>query len=117
MSAIIVSPSAQAGYGATGRYDCSPKGGITITSSPSDSASRAQLGETAPLLRSEPTKRGLSKPHFVAILLGVWSANFAIAFQAMAVPTMTPAVGSSFGRAELGSYLGSAFSLGNAAGA
>jgi sugar phosphate permease len=50
------------------------------------------------------------------VLLGVWSANFLIAFQSMSIPTMTPAVGSWFGHAELGSYLGSAFSLGNAAG-
>lgn len=115
MSAIIVSPSSSSQYGAANHAYPQPKSGsqgITITSSPRDGA-----GESAPLLRSEPTKRLLSKPHFVAILLGVWSANFAIAFQAMAVPTMTPAVGSSFGRAELGSYLGSAFSLGNAAGA
>ena len=39
-----------------------------------------------------------------------------MAFQAMAVPTTAPAVGSWFGHAELSSYLGSMFTLANTAG-
>lgn len=98
------------GYGSDGGSSSTSVSGSNL------SALGQGSSETSPLLRSAPTKHLLSKPHFIAVLLGVWSANFVIAFQAMAVPTMMPAVSSWFGRAELASYLGSAFSLGNAAG-
>lgn len=72
--------------------------------------------KSEPLLRSAPLKQSLSRTRFILLLGGVWSANFVMAFQAMAIPTIAPAVGSWFGHAELSSYLGSMFTLASTAG-
>lgn len=109
MSAIIVTPAP--------RSPPAPKTLPTETSPLLPSAGEEQpLLRSTPLHRSEPLKSSLTRTRFVLLLAGVWSANFVIAFQAMAVPTTAPAVGSWFGHAELGSYLGSMFSLANTAG-
>lgn len=50
------------------------------------------------------------------ISAGIWSSNFAFAFQTTAIPTLAPTISSQFEHAELASYLGSAFTLGNTAG-
>jgi MFS family permease len=47
---------------------------------------------------------------------GIWSSNFTFAFQSTAIPTLAPTISSAFAHAELASYLGSAFTLGNTAG-
>lgn len=47
---------------------------------------------------------------------GIWSSNFAFAFQSTAIPTLAPTIASDFNHAELASYLGSVFTLGNTAG-
>lgn len=69
------------------------------------------------LQRVAPLKDSLSTVRFVLVCVGIWSANFAFAFQASAIPTLAPGIGSGFNHAELASYLGSVFTLASAGGA
>ena len=96
MSAIVIRPS-----------DTTPL--LPKPSSPTASG-------TATPTRSRPLIETLSKPHFIILCLGIWSANFVFAFQATAIPTLAPEISSAFNHAELAAYLGSAFGLANTAG-
>lgn len=66
--------------------------------------------------RTRPLRDTLSTPRFITICAGIFSANFAFAFQSTSVPTMMTGISSGYGHAELGSYLGSVFTLANTAG-
>lgn len=77
--------------------------------------------ERTPLLpnskdRTAPLKDTLSTTRFVTICIGIFSANFVFAFQTTSVPTLMTGISSGWGHAELGSYLGSVFTLANTAG-
>jgi MFS family permease len=77
--------------------------------------------ERTPLLpnskdRTTPLKDSLSTTRFVTICIGIFSANFVFAFQTTSVPTLMSGISSGYGHAELGSYLGSVFTLANTAG-
>lgn len=83
------------------------------------------LSERTPLLpptssseggRTRPLRDTLSTARFIVICAGIFSANFAFAFQSTSVPTLMTGISSGFGHAELGSYLGSVFTLMNTAG-
>jgi MFS family permease len=66
--------------------------------------------------RTVPLKETLSPTRFVTICIGIFSANFVFAFQTSSVPTLMSGISSGYGHAELGSYLGSVFTLANTAG-
>jgi hypothetical protein len=78
--------------------------------------------ERTPLLsasghvRTVPLKETLSTTRFVTICIGIFSANFVFAFQTTSMPTLMTGISSGYGHAELGSYLGSVFTLANTAG-
>jgi len=76
--------------------------------------------ERTPLLNSKdrttPLKDTLSTTRFVTICIGIFSANFVFAFQTTSMPTLMSGISSGYGHAELGSYLGSVFTLANTAG-
>ena len=91
-------------------------------SSPSSSGIRinkpARSGSTTTkhIPRVAPLRDSLSTARFVAVCVGIWSANFIFAVQSTAIPTLAPEVSSWFGHAELAAYMGSIFSLSSAAG-
>lgn len=66
--------------------------------------------------RTKPLRDTLSTARFITICIGIFSANFTFAFQSTSVPTLMTGISSGFGHAELGSYLGSVFTLANTAG-
>lgn len=66
--------------------------------------------------RTKPLRDSLSTARFITICIGIFSANFTFAFQSTSVPTLMTGISSGFGHAELGSYLGSVFTLANTAG-
>ena len=78
--------------------------------------------ERTPLLsasqkdRTTPLKDSLSTTRFITICIGIFSANFVFAFQTTSMPTLMSGISSGYGHAELGSYLGSVFTLANTAG-
>lgn len=82
-------------------------GGTTSTSNSNGQKSRT---------RTKPLRDSLSTARFVTICIGIFSANFTFAFQSTSVPTLMTGISSGFGHAELGSYLGSVFTLANTAG-
>ncbi|KAK1925211.1 multidrug resistance protein fnx1 [Papiliotrema laurentii] len=65
--------------------------------------------------RSAPLRDVISPARFVLICMGIFSGNFAFAFQSTAIPTLAPGISSAFNHAELAAYLGSIFSLASAA--
>jgi len=67
-------------------------------------------------IRTVPLKESLSTTRFITICIGIFSANFVFAFQTTSMPTLMTGISSGYGHAELGSYLGSVFTLANTAG-
>ena len=79
-------------------------------------AARSGSTTTKHIPRVAPLRDSLSTARFVAVCVGIWSANFIFAVQSTAIPTLAPEVSSWFGHAELAAYMGSIFSLSSAAG-
>ena len=105
-------PSTSSGSSFSSVSNPSDYGAIPSNVAPGRPASAAPAG----IFRSRPLKETISPLRFVLTLVGIWSANFVFAFQASAIPTLAPTIGSGFNRAELGTYLGSVFTLASTAG-
>ncbi|EIW66403.1 hypothetical protein TREMEDRAFT_45829 [Tremella mesenterica DSM 1558] len=88
---------------------------LLVSSSPPslDSQTAIRPDQPANLHRLAPLRESISTFRFVLTCIGIWSANFVFAFQASAIPTLAPSIGSGFKQAEFSTYLGSAFTLCN----
>ncbi len=111
MSAIIIHPA-----GPNELTSLLPSSSPAPSSSSTSTRTRHTTSTSKILDRSAPLKDSISTTRFVIICIGIWSANFVFAFQASAIPTLAPTISSGFNHAELGSYLGSIFTLSSSAG-